>query len=489
MKLFRNHRPWLPALALCFALGSARAQAPSDATRREAAQRFDRGLKLFNEQDNAGALAEFRRANELSPNAVVLYNIGLVEAAIGRPVEAVDALEQALRPGSGLKPELKSRAESVVTEQSARIGRVRVTTRPEGARVEVDGIVPAGGIPAAAPLRVASGMHVIGAVLEQYAPARKEVSVAGNQEVEVELVLVPSGGVSLAQLTLRSNVEQALVRVDGQVVAKTPLLASLALVSGRHNVEVSRPGYVAATQLLDVGPGATGELSFKLELDPIAVQNRGATLVLDVSEPNPKVSVDGTWLGPYLGPLRLPEGPHALRVERDGFVPAERQIQLEASRPSHQRIRLEPTAATRSAYESSRSAHHIWGIASLAGSAVFAGGSAAFLAVNASSKRDTQAKLDLVYDQATHAVICDVGSGDDAGICNTRYQAAKKSHDDAKARDAYGFVGLGIGAALAVTGVVLLLTAEPSDRFERVARAFDVSVGNGGATAHLSQSF
>src|SRR6185503_13101426 len=146
--------------------------------RREAAQRFDRGLKLFNEQDNAGALAEFRRANELSPQLLVVYNIGLVYAAMGRPVEAVGALEEALRSRDALKPALRSRAESVLAEQSARIGRVRVMTRPEGARIEVDGVA-AGKRPLAEPLRVASGTHVVGAVLEEHAPARKEVTVAG----------------------------------------------------------------------------------------------------------------------------------------------------------------------------------------------------------------------------------------------------------------------------------------------------------------------
>jgi PEGA domain len=364
-----------------------------------------------------------------------------------------------------------------------------VVNLPEGARVEVDGVV-AGKSPLAEPLRVASGTHVVGAVLEQHAPARKEIIVAGNQEIAVELELVATDGVSLAQLTLRSNVSEAVVRVDGQVVAKTPLVTSLALVSGRHSVEVSRPGYVAATQQLELGPGATGELSFRLELDPMALQNSGATLLLDVTEPDPKVFVDGARLAPYLGPLRLPTGPHTLRVERDGFVPADRQIRLEATRPNHQSIRLEPTAATRAAYESSRSAHRTWGFASLVGGALVAGGSGAFLAVNASNKSDKQAKLNLVYDKSTDMVICDVGSGEVAEICNAHYQAAKKSYDDAKARDAYGFVGLGIGTALAVTGVVLLLTAGPSDRFERGAtRAFDISVAKGGAIAHLSQSF
>jgi Flp pilus assembly protein TadD len=50
----------------------------SEAARHEARERFDRGLELFNDGDNPGALAEFKRAFELIPNSVVLYNIGLV---------------------------------------------------------------------------------------------------------------------------------------------------------------------------------------------------------------------------------------------------------------------------------------------------------------------------------------------------------------------------------------------------------------------------
>src|SRR5271154_2835885 len=74
----------------------AQPAAPTEAARQEARDRFDRGLKLFNDGDNPGALAEFKRAFELIPNPLVLYNIGLVYAAMGRPVEAVDALDKVL---------------------------------------------------------------------------------------------------------------------------------------------------------------------------------------------------------------------------------------------------------------------------------------------------------------------------------------------------------------------------------------------------------
>src|SRR5262245_13784997 len=92
------------SLTVCAALTllplSAAGQAGNP--RGEAAERFDRGLTLFNEGDNTGALSEFKRAYELVPNQAVLLNIGLTYAAMRRPVEAVDALDEVLKNPSAL---------------------------------------------------------------------------------------------------------------------------------------------------------------------------------------------------------------------------------------------------------------------------------------------------------------------------------------------------------------------------------------------------
>ena len=83
--------------------GARTVMATDDAqARAEARERFDRGLRLFEEGDNGGALAEFKRAHELVPNPLVLFNIGLVYAALGRPVEATDALDRVLRDAGRL---------------------------------------------------------------------------------------------------------------------------------------------------------------------------------------------------------------------------------------------------------------------------------------------------------------------------------------------------------------------------------------------------
>src|SRR5436190_21403021 len=96
-------------LVLSTTVRSHAADAPADSKKAEAAQRFDRGLQLFDDGDTAGALAEFRRTYELFPNPVVLYNIGLVYAAMGRPVNAVESLEPAIA-GGGLSASMLERA-------------------------------------------------------------------------------------------------------------------------------------------------------------------------------------------------------------------------------------------------------------------------------------------------------------------------------------------------------------------------------------------
>src|SRR5580704_14631688 len=159
----------------------------TEATKAEARDRFDRGLKLFNDGENAGALAEFKRAYELIPNTLVLYNIGLVSAAMGRPVEAVDALDRALADAGALSAERIARARQTRDEQAARIAQVAVTTQVP-ATIEVDGVETAK-TPLSAPMRVSGGLHVFGAFATGYAPVRKEVTVASGERIDLPLEL------------------------------------------------------------------------------------------------------------------------------------------------------------------------------------------------------------------------------------------------------------------------------------------------------------
>jgi len=181
--------------------GLVRAQpAASDEARKEAHERFSRGLHLFGSGDNGGALAEFKRANELISNRLVLSNIGLVYAAMDRPVDAAATLDKVLADAGPLKPENLARAQAVKEEQEKHIGLVEVTTNIPGT-IDVDGL-EAGTTPLAAPLRVAAGTRVIGAVASGHLPARREITVAGEARAELTLELRPSEA-HLAHIEIR----------------------------------------------------------------------------------------------------------------------------------------------------------------------------------------------------------------------------------------------------------------------------------------------
>jgi hypothetical protein len=207
----------------------------ADTPRAEAAERFDRALRLVNEGDLSGGLAEFQRAHVLMPSPVLLYNIGLVHAALHRPVASARALEKALAHPEALRPNEIEQARQILQEQTDMLGHVDVAASVKEGIVEVDN-VEVDKLPLAGPLDVAGGPHVIGVISPGYAPARREIVVAGREHAEVRLELVAIEGL-LAHIAVRCRVPAADVLVDGERVGKTPLEASITVAPGTHRVQ------------------------------------------------------------------------------------------------------------------------------------------------------------------------------------------------------------------------------------------------------------
>ena len=440
----------------------------------EAAHRFERALQLFDSGDNAGALAEFKRIFDLLPQPAVLYNIGLVYAAMARPVDAVDALERAIN-GGGLTPDQLERAKRTLADQQARIGRLTVTCKPEIAHIEVDSVEVAQ-TPLAAPIRISEGSHLVGAVADGYAPARKEVLIAGNAEASVNFELTPTQSKQMANITVKSRSAGADVFVDGKPLGKTPLATSITVAAGHHVVELRRAGYVATRRELDVGPGALGELSVDLAVNAAALQTEGAALVLDPSESPVDLTVDGERIGLYTALLRIPRGPHHLSLSSPGFLPLERDVVLEATQNNVVRVVFEPTPETRRNYKSTAMMHRTWGWVSIVGGAAIAGGGAVLAIAEGSRKSDAQAQLAALNaknaDGHDNMAPCDwrsewAAEGNDGGnLCSQSIRSASNKVDSAKTGQTIGYVGIGVGAAVAVTGVILLVTGGPPDKYE-----------------------
>jgi PEGA domain len=483
--------------ALCLTTITAAAAEPDAAAKADAAKRFDRGLKLFDEGDNAGALAEFKQVYSTLPNPVVLYNIGLVYAAMQRPVEAVDALKQVVGESS-LSPGQHERAQSTLTDQEARIGRLSITTVPAGAHISIDNVDVAT-TPLSAPLRVAAGSHVVGAIAEGYALARKEVVVAGNADASLDFALLRAEATRDANLTVRSRISAAEVFVNGKSAGKTPLASSLSVPPGHINVELRRPGYTTVKQQVDLNEGATSDITLDPSIDSKALVTEGVFLALDVGRKDADLFVDQEHLGPYTAPVRLPKGPHRVRVEAAGFMPLERDLTLDGGKNNVLAEKLDPTPETRAAHDSNVSLHRTWGWIGIGAGALIAGGGAVFLGINTGTKSDARKELNTANAAAaskTTGPYCDTKNGNNSpDECNA-YTASKQSaYDSAKNKDVIGFVGIGVGAAAIVTGVVVLLTGPGKDEYgaldpEKSRRSrFALTTGPGNFGAGLSASF
>lgn len=167
---------------------NAMAQADSKTSARE---HFEKGVAAFNDRRFAEAGEEFDAAYRISPAFVVLYNIGQVDVALGRPVEAIDAFEKYLKQGaSAVSTARRHEVLAEIEKQRARVGTIALRTFPEGAELRLNGL-RVGKTPLMSPLRVNAGLHIVEATLDGHSPQTREVEVVGRAELALELTLEP----------------------------------------------------------------------------------------------------------------------------------------------------------------------------------------------------------------------------------------------------------------------------------------------------------
>ncbi|MBN1772615.1 MAG: PEGA domain-containing protein [Deltaproteobacteria bacterium] len=181
------------ALLLLVAGGPAAAHgAAADPSPRERArQHYEVGAAAFEAGDYASALGDLDESYRLFPSLRTLYSLGLCQHALGSFGPALRSLEQYLREGGAdAPPELRARAEELVAQMRAELGRLEIRVNVEGAEVRVDGEV-VGRSPLAAPVEVGPGWHVVEARHESWDGPPQRVNVTAGAAVVVTLALAP----------------------------------------------------------------------------------------------------------------------------------------------------------------------------------------------------------------------------------------------------------------------------------------------------------
>lgn len=169
------------ALSLLLAGGAAAAQSAREA--------YARGLESFRAQRYAEALLSFESSYRAEPRPEVLYNIGLVQRALGRYLDAVDSWERFLAGDtSAVGAAVTQQARDGVVALRSMVATVTLRAQPACDEVLIDGRparVEAGVI------RVDPGQRVLECRASGYAPSRQDLHLGLSERRGVDLALRP----------------------------------------------------------------------------------------------------------------------------------------------------------------------------------------------------------------------------------------------------------------------------------------------------------
>lgn len=259
----------LARVALAVALAApagARAEEPSASAKEEASARFERGVKLFQDQDFAAALAEFEAAHRLVPAYPVLFNIAVAQKKLFRYGDAVRTFDRYLKEGGAqIGDERREQVERELQEIRALVAEVTVNVRGLPARVEVDGRA-AGDSPLERPLLLPPGHHVVRAVRAGDQPAERALEVVSGDRATIELDPRPiPRAPTEARLTIAVNPAGATLSLDGKPIGPNPWSGLLG--AGGHELVARAAGFEKVRREVVVTAGQ--DRAITVELPPI----------------------------------------------------------------------------------------------------------------------------------------------------------------------------------------------------------------------------
>jgi tetratricopeptide (TPR) repeat protein len=248
-------------LACLVASGGAVAQ---NATTEKAKMLFNAGAAAYSNGQFTAAIQAFDEANRLYPKPQIAFSLAQahrrqyfidknaehLKAAIKLFHEYLDQVKEGGRRGDAaqalgeLEP-LASRTDmaSAGTPMSKEPTRLMVLSQPEDAQIEIDGKPAKSGMA----VEVAAGKHHVKVSAPGYFPEEKEVQAIENTLRPVDSALKEKP----AHLFVEAA-SGATISVDGRPSGETPLLAPIDLPAGGHLVIVTKNGYRAYTQEIDL---------------------------------------------------------------------------------------------------------------------------------------------------------------------------------------------------------------------------------------------
>ncbi|NOU30156.1 MAG: PEGA domain-containing protein [Polyangiaceae bacterium] len=291
----RERAAFLAILAalLVSAFGSRQANAAEPDHAQLAREAYVRGSELAKEEKWGEALAAFERSNENRSHALTLYNLGVCERVLGLATRARarfrDTLQRATEHSDELPAALAESVKGYLTEYARTLPQVTLTVAPVDAAIAIDGrplrtiattpsvVLEANTMPAGVAARPPAatfvvemdpGSHVITLVHQGFADVAVRRSFPEGYRGALTLAMdsLP------ATVNVASNVNQAIVRVNGVDVGMAPV--DISRPPGHYRVDVFREGFVPVHNEMDLRPGAAFQLRAKLEVERVPLYKK-----------------------------------------------------------------------------------------------------------------------------------------------------------------------------------------------------------------------
>jgi hypothetical protein len=311
-------KPTTFALVLGLALASpllahsatpVRATKVRDGLSGPARQAFDRASELFSNENFSGARSEFERAQELSGDPRILYNVAVCDKSLHHYARAMTALEKSLAIGGATLPKAyASLVKDTITTLEPYVSTLNIQSSEAGAKVYLDD-EEVGETPLASPLRVDVGDHLVSLKKTGFLDEPKKVRVTSGTPTELRLQLEPQQ--KRADVVVTANVPTgAHVLVDGTDLGVVPFQG--VLEPGKHAITVRAPGRRSETRVVEIVFGKKNEQSFTLQREA-----QEARLRVSTGSDRDIVTLDGRTIGKggFFG--AVPAGEHTLRVSRE----------------------------------------------------------------------------------------------------------------------------------------------------------------------------
>lgn len=215
----------------------------------------------------------------------------------------------------------------------AKSKRLNIRTTPPGAEIYLDDVAkkPIGVTPAR--VTIPFGFHEVILLLDGYETVRVKLNVDANTKT-IDRTLARLARLKIAAASSASA--GATVTVDGRDVGEVPYQGFM--VPGRHQVTITKDGYAAFSDWVELRSGEVFGLSVNLQ----AAASDTGTLFVAADVDGATVKIDGVERGSAPLTLALPAGPVLVEVAKPGMPVWSQTVEVAAGKKAIARALLRP---------------------------------------------------------------------------------------------------------------------------------------------------